>query len=75
VRSLRAPFPPVDPGVSHLHAILHAQPDGTWRLIDPGSANGTFLNDNPEPLGISKAFPVDVGNRILLGAWTVIDLA
>lgn len=68
-------FPPVDPGVSHLHAILQAQPDGSWRLVDPGSDNGTFLNDNPEPLAFNKAVPVDVGDRILLGAWTVIDLA
>lgn len=67
--------PPVDPGISHLHAILQAQPDGSWRLVDPGSANGTFLNDNPEPLAINEAVPVDVGDRILLGAWTVIDLA
>ncbi|MGH3250209.1 MAG: FHA domain-containing protein [Trebonia sp.] len=68
-------FPPVDPAISHLHAILQAQPDGSWRLVDPGSANGTFLNDDPEPLAINKAVPVDVGDRILLGAWTVIDLA
>jgi hypothetical protein len=68
-------FPPVDPGISHLHAILQAQLDGGWWLVDPGSANGTFLNDNPEPLTINKAVPVDVGDRILLGAWTVIDLA
>jgi hypothetical protein len=68
-------FPPLDPGISHLHAILQAQLDGSWWLVDPGSANGTFLNDNPEPLAISKAVPVDVGDRILLGAWTVIDLA
>jgi hypothetical protein len=68
-------FPPVDPGISYLHAILQAQPDGSWRLVDPGSANGTFLNDNPEPLAIDKAVPVDVGDRILLGAWSVIDLA
>jgi hypothetical protein len=68
-------FPPVDPGISHLHAILQAQPDGSWWLVDPGSANGTFLNDDPEPLAINKAVPVDAGDRILLGAWTVIDLA
>jgi hypothetical protein len=68
-------FPPVDPGISHLHAVLQAQPDGSWRLVDPGSANGTFLNENPEPLAINKPVPVDVGDRILLGAWTVIDLA
>jgi hypothetical protein len=68
-------FPPVDPGISHLHAILQAQPDGSWWLVDPGSQNGTFLNDNPEPLAINKAVPVDAGDRILLGAWTVIELA
>ena len=32
---------PADPGISHLHAVLIAEPNGTWRLVDPGSTNGT----------------------------------
>jgi hypothetical protein len=36
--------PPADPGISRLHAVLIAAPDGTWAVIDPGSANGTHLN-------------------------------
>src|SRR5438552_735316 len=37
--------PPADPGVSHLHAVLIAEPDGTWAVLDPGSANGTVVNE------------------------------
>ena len=36
--------PPVDPGISRLHAMLIAAPDGTWSVLDPGSANGTLVN-------------------------------
>ena len=36
--------PPVDPGISRLHAMLIAAPNGTWSVLDPGSANGTQLN-------------------------------
>src|SRR5262249_49427905 len=36
--------PPTDPGISHLHAVLIAEPDGGWAVLDPGSANGTQVN-------------------------------
>ena len=42
--------PPEDPGVSHLHAMLVAQPDGSWSIVDLDSANGTAFNDEPNPL-------------------------
>jgi hypothetical protein len=64
--------PPEDPGVSHLHAVLLPQPDGTWHLIDPGSANGTMVNG--EPAGVNVAVPLAAGDRIHVGAWTVITL-
>jgi len=66
--------PPEDPGVSHLHAILVAQPDGSWALIDPGSANGTKINDAPDPIATNVPVPVSDGDRIYVGAWTVIVL-
>ncbi|GLW09562.1 hypothetical protein Misp01_46910 [Microtetraspora sp. NBRC 13810] len=66
--------PPEDPGVSHLHAVLLAQPDGSWTLVDPGSANGTTVNDSPVPLAQNVPVPVGDGDRIRLGAWTVITL-
>jgi pSer/pThr/pTyr-binding forkhead associated (FHA) protein len=67
--------PPADPGVSHLHAVLLAQPDGGWALVDPGSTNGTWINDATDPLTINVAVPLQVGDRIHLGAWTTIMFA
>lgn len=66
--------PPEDPGVSHLHAVLLAQPDGTWNLIDPGSTNGTTVNGGTEPIEVNKPRPMAHGDRIHVGAWTTITL-
>jgi hypothetical protein len=66
--------PPVDPGVSHLHAVLLAQPGGGWALLDPGSTNGTTLNDDPEPIRAGVAVPLADGDRIHVGAWTTITV-
>jgi pSer/pThr/pTyr-binding forkhead associated (FHA) protein len=66
--------PPADPGVSHLHAVLLAQPGGGWAVVDPGSTNGTTLNDDPEPIGNDVAVPVGDGERIHIGAWTTITV-
>jgi FHA domain len=60
--------PPADPGVSRLHAVLLKAPDGTWSVIDPGSANGTVVNGAEIPSG--EAVPLRDGDRIHLGAWT-----
>lgn len=67
--------PPLDPGVSRLHALLVARPDGGWSLVDSGSANGTTLNDGEEP--IEEGVPVALldGDRIHVGAWTTIELS
>jgi hypothetical protein len=64
--------PPQDPGVSHLHAVLLAQADGGWNLVDPGSANGTLVNDQTVKVNVPVA--VRAGDRIHVGAWTVITL-
>ena len=66
--------PPQDPGVSHLHAVLIAQDDGGWVLVDPGSTNGTTVNDDIEPIDNDVAVPVKDGDRIHVGAWTTITL-
>ncbi|GIG61776.1 hypothetical protein Lfu02_61480 [Longispora fulva] len=66
--------PPEDSGVSHLHAVLLAGPDDTWALVDPGSTNGTFLNDGTDPVAVNTEHPVRAGDRIHLGAWTTITL-
>lgn len=64
--------PPADPGISRLHAILEAQPDGTWAVMDPGSENGTIVND----VEIEPGLPVPLrhGDSIFIGAWTSIAI-
>ena len=57
--------PPVDPGISRLHAVLVAAPDGTWSLLDSGSANGTFLNGRKIATG--DLITLHEGDRINLG--------
>ena len=64
--------PPADPGISRLHAMLIAAPDGTWSVLDPGSANGTQLNGRKIATGDLVA--LREGDHINLGAWTVISV-
>jgi len=64
--------PPTDPGVSRLHAVLVGQPEGGWALVDPGSENGTLVNDREITTGVPV--PLHDGDRIHLGAWTVITI-
>jgi hypothetical protein len=64
--------PPADPGISRLHAVLIATPDGSWAVLDPGSANGTLVNGNEIPTG--NQVPLHDGDRINLGAWTAITV-
>jgi hypothetical protein len=66
--------PPQDPGVSHLHAVLLARDDGGWAVVDPGSTNGTTLNDDLDPIANDVAIPVHDGDRLHVGAWTTITL-
>jgi hypothetical protein len=64
--------PPADPGVSRLHVVLVAAPDGSWSAVDPGSANGTLVNGNEIPPG--ESVPLRAGDVIHLGAWTALTL-
>jgi hypothetical protein len=64
--------PPADPGISRLHAVLIAAPDGTWAVIDPGSANGTHLNGRK--IAVGDLITLQEGDRINLGAWTAITV-
>jgi len=64
--------PPADPGVSRLHAVLLRAQDGTWSVVDPGSANGTAVNGSEIATG--QAVPLHDGDRIHLGAWTEISV-
>jgi len=64
--------PPADPGVSHLHAVLIADEDGGWAVFDPGSANGTLVNGREMAPG--SRVRLQDGDRISLGAWTVLTI-
>ncbi|WP_238014930.1 FHA domain-containing protein [Dactylosporangium sp. AC04546] len=66
--------PPEDPGVSHAHAMLLAGPDGRWSVADIGSANGTYLNEATEPIDPDQQYSLGGGDRIHLGAWTMLTL-
>src|SRR5262249_59075719 len=64
--------PPADPGISHLHAVLLAQPDGGWVVLDPGSANGTLVND--AEIATGARVQLRDGDRVSLGGWTVLTI-
>ena len=64
--------PPADPGISRLHAVLIAMPEGGWAVLDPGSANGTLVNGSE--IGIGDQVTLNDGDRINLGAWTAITV-
>lgn len=66
--------PPVDPGISRLHAVLERRGDGVCVLRDVGSTNGTTLGDEPAPIAPNTDVPLSDGARIHLGAWTTITL-
>jgi hypothetical protein len=63
--------PPLDPGVSRLHAKLVPAPDGSWTVVDLGT-NGIAVNGQDVPSGGSV--PLSAGDRIHLGAWTKITI-
>jgi FHA domain len=63
-----------DPGVSHSHALLTQDLDGVWMIADMGSTNGTYLNDDPQPLVAGRSRPLVDGDRLHVGAWTLITL-
>lgn len=66
--------PPLDPGVSALHALLLPRPDGGWQVVDLSSTNGTTLGEAREPLAPNTPVPLSDGDRIKLGAWTTITI-
>jgi FHA domain len=64
--------PPADPGVSRMHAVLIGRPEGGWAVVDPGSENGMLVNDQEITTGVEV--PLHDGDRISIGAWTVITI-
>ncbi|MEV6107086.1 FHA domain-containing protein [Streptomyces sp. NPDC051940] len=66
--------PPEDPGVSHNHAVLVEQPDGSWAVVDQNSTNGTTINGGADPIQPFVPVPLREGDRVHVGAWTTIRL-
>jgi hypothetical protein len=66
--------PPLDPGVSHSHALLTLTTEGVWAVCDLGSTNGTYVNDGPAPLAPGQSRPLADGDRVHVGAWTTITV-
>ncbi len=67
--------PPTDRGVSRLHAVLVAGQDGRdrhWSVVDLDSPNGIKVNSRDVPSG--APVPLRDGDRIHLGAWTMITI-
>ncbi len=71
---VRAVYPEIaldlDDAVSHRHALLDRQSDGTLTLRDIGSSNGTQLNG--VELKPMIDMPLKSGDVITLGHWTKI---
>ncbi|MCL7377407.1 FHA domain-containing protein [Streptomyces sp. 35G-GA-8] len=66
--------PPEDPGVSHQHAVLVHQPDGSWAVVDQNSTNGTTINGAEDPIQPYVPVPLKDGDRVHVGAWTTITI-
>jgi hypothetical protein len=63
-----------DPGVSHSHALLTLSVDGVWLVSDLGSTNGTYVNDEQQPMSAGQSRALKDGDRVHVGAWTTITL-
>jgi len=66
--------PVTDPGVSHRHAVLRRQVDGSWALVDEASTNGTWLNGGEVPLTHGVLTAIRDGDRINVGSFTSITI-
>ncbi|MBI2704684.1 MAG: FHA domain-containing protein [Actinobacteria bacterium] len=63
---------PNDAAVSHRHASLIRQPDGTYALTDLDSSNGTYIDDKPVAKG--QTAMMSDGDSFTVGAFTRITL-
>jgi hypothetical protein len=66
--------PPEDTAISRSHCTLVRQPEGNYAIVDNGSTNGTFLNDATAPLTRGAQVVLADGDRIYLGAFTLITV-
>ncbi|GAA0906177.1 hypothetical protein GCM10009559_74500 [Pseudonocardia zijingensis] len=66
--------PPVDPGVSALHALFVRRDDGGWDVVDLDSTNGTVVGAGPDPIPPNTPVPLADGDVVKVGAWTTLTL-
>jgi len=50
------------------------QADGSYAIVDRGSTNGTWINDDADPIAANIPMVLGAGDRVHLGAWTTITL-
>jgi pSer/pThr/pTyr-binding forkhead associated (FHA) protein len=65
---------PEDLGISHMHAILTRQENGGYTIVDPGSSNGTTINENLTSIPVNTPVALDDGDRVHIGAWTTLTV-
>lgn len=60
-----------DPAVSRIHCVLQQVRDGSWKLHDPGSRNGTFVNGKKAEriVSLKEGDLVGIGSRREQNAW------
>jgi hypothetical protein len=63
-----------DPGVSRRHLRFDRTADGSYAVVDCGSANGTTVNDLLERIAPDTPVTLEHGDRVHLGAWTTITI-
>ncbi|BCY12413.1 FHA domain-containing protein [Actinoplanes sp. L3-i22] len=63
-----------DPGTSHNHALLTLNIDGEWLVTDLGSTNGTYINDEDQPLTAGQSRALKDGDQVHVGVWTTLTL-
>lgn len=61
-----------DPGASHRHVKFIKQTDGTFAVLELGSANGTVYNGADLEPGVLTR--VKAGDELLIGMWTRLQL-
>ena len=60
--------------MSRQHLRFERCPDGTYAVVDCGSANGTTVNDDLTRIPADTGVPLADGDRVHLGAWTTITI-
>jgi FHA domain len=63
-----------DPGISEVHAFLVRETDGSYRLVDRGSLNGTHLNSHTKRIALGHPTSLRDGDQIFVGAWTRLTI-